>query len=181
MVTQTRITAQEFFELPESNTLIELLDGEVIVSPTPTPKHQDATGNIYFLLRQLVPAIGGKVFAAPLSVYLDEDNVPEPDVIWVAANSRCISTETRLEGPPDLLVEVLSPSTAHKDKIQKFKLYERHGVRGYWIVDTAHRLLEAWTLVEGRFVSLGIFGPDDTFQSLVLGQQTVPVSDIFGP
>src|SRR5687768_16231992 len=126
---RTRMTADEFFQLPETMQPTELIDGELIASPTPTPKHQLAVGAFFTLIHGLIP--DGVVLFAPLSVYLDEENIPEPDVMWVAENSRCVITEKRLEGPPDLIVEVFSPGTAKRDKRDKFKLYEKHGVREY--------------------------------------------------
>jgi Uma2 family endonuclease len=179
MAIQTRMTAKEFLELPETNNFVELLDGEVIMSPTPFPKHQDVVGNTFIILKGLTSTIGGKVYLAPLSVYLDDNNIPEPDVIWIAPNGRCVVGEKWLTGPPDLVVEVLSPSTGHQDKVKKFKLYERQGIREYWIADPVHRLLEVWVLIDGKFVEQGIFAPEDTFQSPVLGGQTIDVSAIF--
>lgn len=163
---KTRIGAHDFLELPETNTPTELIDGEVIVSPTPVPEHQRLVIRLLDLVRDLVP--DGEVFVAPLSVYLDDDNVPEPDVMWVAENSRCKVTDRWLEGPPDLIVEVLSPGTARADKTVKYLLYERHGVREYWLVDGAKRTIEAWTLREAHFALIGTFGIDEPFESPLL-------------
>jgi Uma2 family endonuclease len=178
MVERTGMTAAEFFQLPDSSQPIELLDGEVIVSPTPIPAHQRYVGNIFLLLRSIVP--NGEVFIAPLDVRLDEANVPQSDVMWVAEGSPCVITDKRLEGPPDLVVEVFSPSTAKRDKEDKFALYQRHGVREYWMLDPANRYLEAWTLAEGKFNKLGTFVPGETFDSPVLGRKTVDLTTIFG-
>ncbi len=179
MVDQTKIymTAAEYFDLPETNRFEELLDGELIVSPPPIPKHQDIVGNIFFLLRQQVP--DGKVFIAPIALYLDERNIPEPDVVWVSASSRCQIAEKRLEGPPELIVEVLSPSTARRDRGDKFDLYEKHGIREYWLVDPEADYLEVYVLKENTFERQGLYGPEDSFESLVLGGQTVVLKNIF--
>jgi Uma2 family endonuclease len=178
MVERTGMTAAEFFQLPDSSQPIELLDGEVIVSPTPVPYHQRLAFKIAKLLDMLIP--NGEVFIAPLDVRLDETNVPQPDVMWVAEGSPCVITDKRLEGPPDLVVEVYSPSTAKRDKEDKFALYQRHGVREYWMLDPANRYLEAWTLVEGKYNKLGTFVPGETFDSPVLGGKTVDLTAIFG-
>jgi len=179
MVEQTRMTAAEFFELPESNSPIELINGELVVSPTPIPNHQDAVGNTFVLLKQLARITGGKAYVAPLEVYFDEDNVPQPDVMWVSPTRLSVVGPKRLDAPPDLIVEVLSPGTARTDKETKFRLYEKYQVREYWIVDPVHQLVDVWTLVDKKFVWQGAYGVGDTFKSAVFDGQTIEVSTIF--
>jgi Uma2 family endonuclease len=133
--------------------LVQLLDGEIVVSPPPIPRHQLVVGNTYMVLRGLIP--NGKVFMAPIALYFDEDDVPEPDVLWVAAGSRCVVAEKRLEGPPELIVEVLGDSTARYDKTVKFLLYEKYGVGEYWIADPETELIEVWRLEGGEYVRQG--------------------------
>lgn len=175
---ETRMTAAEFFELPESKQPIELLEGELIMSPTPVPNHQRVVFWTAKVVEQLAP--NGEVFIAPLDVYLDEDNVPQPDVMWVAEGSQCVIGEKRLEGPPDLVVEVFSPGTVRKDKRQKFKLYEKHGAREYWMMDPQEQYIEVQRLEDRRFVLQGVFEPGDTFESAVLGDKSVEVKALFG-
>jgi Uma2 family endonuclease len=177
MTDQVKMTAEEFFELPETNQITELINGELIVSPPPIPEHQRLIGNTYVLLRQLIP--DGVVFVAPIGVYLDEDNVPEPDIVWVAVNSRCVITKTRLEGAPDLIVEVLSPGTERRDKKDKFELYQKYGVREYWLVHPQAEYVEVWRLENGVFVHQGIYAPDESFVSAVMGDKTVELRGIF--
>jgi Uma2 family endonuclease len=114
-----------------------------------------------------------------LDVYLGDDNVVQPDVMWIAPDSPCTIGEKHLDGPPDLVVEVLSPSTAHLDKTGKFHLYERHCVREYWIVDPVHKLMEVWALQAGAYRQQGIYGPDESFPSPVLGGQPVAMQAVF--
>ncbi len=178
--TRIRMTAAEFFELPESNSPIELLNGELIVSPTPIPAHQDCVLDTATCLKQISRTLGGKVYVAPLEIYFDDDNVPQPDVMWIAATNLHVIGEKRLEGAPDLIVEVLSPSTAKADKETKFHLYEKYMVREYWILDPVYQLIEVWPLINGKFVRQGAYGSGDTFQSAVLSGQTIEVSMIFG-
>jgi Uma2 family endonuclease len=175
-VTRPRMTAREFFELPETTQPTQLLDGEVLVSPTPVPKHQRLSGRLFRLVEDIVPH--GVVFYSPIDVYLDEANVPQPDIVWVAEGSRCRVTDKRLEGPPDLVIEILSPGTARVDKIRKFRLYERFGVREYWIADPLEAYIEVYTLVDGQFRLHGIFGPEDTFTSPLLGKE-ITVAPLF--
>lgn len=170
-------TAEAFFDLADSAPFMELINGEVIMGGGAIPEHQKIVGNLYVLLRQIKPH--GEVFIAPLSVYLDPENVPEPDVIWVAEGGRCVVADKRLEGPPDLLVEVLSPSTAKYDKDEKFRLYERHGVREYWIADPANRYIEVWVLIDGVYQRQGIYEAGDTFTSPALDGRPVELRSVF--
>jgi Uma2 family endonuclease len=180
-VARTRMTAAEFFELPETTQITELIDGELIVSPSPIKPHQDVSGNLYFLLRLLHSKIGGTVQYAPMDVHLDDENVTQPDVFWVSdSNEKCkVGEDNYWHGPPDLIVEILSPGTTRQDKVTKFALYERHGVREYWIADPKYKNLEVWSLVDGKYTRLGLFSGNDTFISTVLGQ-TIEVKIIFG-
>jgi Uma2 family endonuclease len=175
-----RMTAREFFQLPETDQRLELINGEIIEMGTPIPSHQDSVLNTALLIKQLTQTLGGKVYIAPLEVYLDEDNIPQPDVMWVAPDSRCVIGEKRLQGAPDLVVEVFSPSTQQRDKDDKFKLYQRHGVREYWMLDPVQQFVEVWQLVDGRFALNGVFIAGQTFTSAVLNDQTVEVKALFG-
>jgi Uma2 family endonuclease len=175
--TKVRMTAAEFFQLPETTEPIELIDGELIVSPTPIPKHQRVSGRSFILLEKLIP--NGELFYAPMEVYFDDENIPQPDILWIAANSRCVVGEKRLEGPPDLIVEIFSPSTTKRDRREKFNLYERFGVREYWMVDPVGQYVEVYTLADNHYGKLGLYGPGETFTSPVLDNKTVDVSAIF--
>jgi Uma2 family endonuclease len=175
-----RITAEEYYQLPEyqEHDLIQLIDGEVIIGVAPIPRHQTIVGEILVLLTLYARQHGGSAYPAPVEVYLDEYNIFEPDVLYLAPESRCVVEEKRLVGPPDLVAEVLSPSTAKHDREQKFRAYQTHGVGEYWIVDPANLYIEVWTLEAGAFVKLGTFAGSDTFDSPVLNGQAVAVSEL---
>lgn len=174
---KTRMTAKEFMELPENTAFVELLDGGIIVSPTPKTPHQRSVRAIFRYLDQTVPS--GEVLFAPLSVHFDADNVPEPDVFWVSGpESKCkLGEDGYWHGAPDLIVEVLSPSTEDRDRDDKFTLYQKYGVREYWLVGA--NFIEVYVLVNGKFERLGAFGRGKKFQSPVLGA-TVDVSAVLG-
>jgi Uma2 family endonuclease len=176
-----RMTVEEFKQLPESNVPTELIDGEVIVSPTPIYRHQEIVGDTYYFLKQIAkqnPTLGTAV-VAPMDVWLGEDCV-QPDVFWVSGpESRCKLVEDGYwYGAPDLVVEVLSPSTAYRDRQTKFNLYQQHGVREYWLADPEGQYVEVFILEQGKFVRQGAFGPDDTFGSPVFGGLSVNVSEL---
>jgi Uma2 family endonuclease len=180
--TQTRITAAEFAQLPETNIPTELIHGEVIVSPTPKDTHQTLVYRLAKLVEQL--SMGrGEVRISPLDVYLDEHNVVQPDVFWVSGGeSRCqLGTDDYWHGAPDLVIEVLSPGTARRDRGEKFQLYEEHGVRGYWLVDPDAAYVEVWQQAENRFHRVGVFGPEGSFTSAVLGGEPVGLKQVLRP
>src|SRR5690606_3367810 len=95
---RTRMTNAEYFALPETNQLVELWDGELIELAPPTTDHQTASINLIVLLHTLIP--DGRLFHAPTDVVFGEGYVPQPDVVWVAAESRCVIDKKRLIGPP---------------------------------------------------------------------------------
>jgi Uma2 family endonuclease len=174
----TRMTAAAFLALPETNLPTQLLGGEVVMTPAPSAKHQ----RIVFTVAKLVETLAsdGVVYLAPVDVYLDETDVVQPDVIWIAPDSTCVLVEDRYwQGAPDLVIEVLSPGTARMDKRDKFRLYETHGVREYWLVDPEAEYIEVWRREEERFVQDGVFGPDESFLSAVLHGQEVKGEAVF--
>jgi Uma2 family endonuclease len=179
MVERTRMSTAEYFALPETMQPMELINGEIIMSPAPVPRHQGIILNTALTLRDLSRTIGGKVYVAPIDVYLDEGQVPQPDVVYLAPGSRCEVTDKRLVGPPDLVVEVFSPGTVRRDKLDKFELYERYGVREYWMLDPQEVYVEVYHRDGESLVQQGVYGPGQTFTSAVLAGATIAVDDLF--
>jgi Uma2 family endonuclease len=175
-----RLTTDEYYQLPEyaEHDLIQLIDGEVIIGMPPIPRHQAIVIEIIFFLKTYSQEKKGQVYTAPIDVYLDEHNSFEPDVLYLTPETNCKVEEKRLVGAPDLVVEVLSPSTAKYDRDEKQRTYERHGVREYWIVDPVHELVEVRVWQEGVFDYQGAYGIEDSFQSKTLAE-TVSVRPLF--
>ncbi len=102
----------------------------------------------------------------------------QPDLFWIASGGACVEVDRKyFRGAPDLVVEVASPGTVRRDKRDKLRLYEKHGVREYWLVDLEARLIEAWPGQAGHFIWIGVFGAGDPFTSPLLG--TVDLNGIF--
>lgn len=175
-----RIQAEDYYQLPiySQTDFIQLIDGEVITAMPPIPKHQAIVGEILFLLMTIARKLGGKAFTSPIEVYLDEYNIYEPDVLYLTPDSNCMIEEKRLRGAPELVVEVLSPSTAKHDRQEKYMAYEKHGVQEYWIVDPAHETVEVWVSNDGLFERQGVYAKNDSFRSTVL-QQDISLEVIF--
>ena len=142
--------AEDYAELPDEPRC-ELIYGRIFVTPSPAPPHQMACFLVAKRLDRSVEAVGGQVFVAPLDVWLTEHSVVQPDVIYVSAMNRSIVGE-RIEGAPDLLVEVLSPRTSRRDRNEKLALYAEAGIREYWILDLAARQITFLANEGGRFV-----------------------------
>ncbi|HVU15084.1 MAG TPA: Uma2 family endonuclease [Phototrophicaceae bacterium] len=168
--TQIKVTAAEFLSGPETNKIVELINEEIIVAPSPVDPHQEAAGSLYMRLARQVKS--GKWRFAPMDVYLDEANVVQPDIFWVSDdNPNCHLADGKYwRGAPDFVVEILSPGTTRQDRHVKYALYEKHGVREYWIVDAAELYIEVYALRDGRFERLGVFGLGEPLKSSVLGQ-----------
>lgn len=125
------------FPMPEEagGARYELLDGELLVTPAPVTRHQDCVLQIGAALLAHSRSHGGRVFVAPFDVWFSDDTVFEPDVVAVVAGHRNRVDDRRLVGPPDLVVEVSSPSTRRMDLVRKRRVYERERVPEFWFVD----------------------------------------------
>ena len=178
--TRARLTYQDYFDLPDSDDRYELIDGELYMAPAPIPEHQDFLGELYVVIRAFVKENGlGRVFFAPLDVVLSEVDVFQPDLIFVSKERLNIITGQNVKGAPDLVVEVLSPSTAQRDRTLKRERYEKFGVREYWIADIVGNTIEV-NVSEGDTYSVaGVYGQGDTFQSPLLPGLEIDVSAVF--
>lgn len=176
----TRIDAEEYYQLPEyaDNNLIELIEGKVVIGVPPNTKHQAAVGETFFIFMTCAKTLGGKAFTAPIEVYLDAYNIYEPDVLYLAPDTKCVVKEQRLVGAPDLVVEVLSRSTAKNDREKKFLAYEKFGVREYWIIDPVNAYLEVYILRNGAYEKQGTYVVGDSFTSPMLNNYVVNVGNI---
>ena len=145
MKTLEKKTISDYEALPEGSPY-QLVEGELIMSPAPGFEHFRSSKRVFVRLYRLIEDAGkGEVIYAPVDLYLDEENVYQPDIMVVLKGSKAKITSKGVYGAPDVVVEVLSPSTAYYDLRVKKKVYERAGVREYWIVDPMERSLEIYT------------------------------------
>ncbi len=178
--TKTRVTFEEYAALPETNQIVELIDGEIVVNP-PVDKHQKT---LWQMVATLTPLMSkGEARFAPTGVHFDDVNSPEPDLFWVSPeNQNCFLEEHGRfwVGAPDLIVEILSPSTASVDRGHKFDLYEQYGVREYWLIDPEARFSEIYRHANGKFERQGVFKAGQSFISTVLGGANIETKSWFG-
>jgi len=146
-----RWTYEEYYKL-EDDQRYEIIDGQLLMAPAPDTWHQDWLGDLYSLVRSFVKKHKlGRLYFAPVDVVLDQENTVQPDLVFVAAKNLGIIQPRAIFGTPDLLVELVSPSSIRRDRNEKRKLYARFGVKEYWIGDAADRSLEILTLAKGRY------------------------------
>ena len=150
------------------------------MSPAPRPKHQESAGNLSGPLRQFVKERGlGKVYYAPIDVILPGlANPVQPDVLFIARERLDIVKDEFIEGPPDLIVEILSPSNWLTERRTKFRIYAQASVREYWIVDTDARTLGVFVLRGSSFALVGKLGPGETVPSEVVAGFEIGVDEI---
>ena len=144
----SKITVEELFNMElEEGFFYELIDGNIVKKQAPSPQHQNAVSqlvtifNNFVLEKQL-----GKVYPSPIDVFFDKYNNMQPDVLFIKNDRNFIITNNGIEGHPDLIVEVLSPSTFRNDRKEKMNLYLRFGVSEYWIVDPKNQSVEVYVL-----------------------------------
>jgi Uma2 family endonuclease len=141
------LTYEDYVLLPNDQNRYEILEGELTVTPSPSTKHQTASGNLFILLSQYIKERNlGKLFHAPIDLILESNSVLQPDLLFVSKARQHIITEKAIEGAPDLVVEILSPTTSRTDRVTKAQIYARHSVPAYWIVDPEREAIEIYLL-----------------------------------
>jgi Uma2 family endonuclease len=156
----------------------ELIDGQPFaMSPSPGFRHQDIAAAITSALRSALRGKPCRAVAAPMDVRLSATDVVQPDVL-VVCDARKI-TETHIEGAPDLVVEIVSPSTVAHDRMVKLRLYARHGVREYWIVTPYPHLVEVLVLDGATYRIHNVFRKADTLTSPALPGLAIALDTVF--
>jgi Uma2 family endonuclease len=178
---QGQWTYEDWLRLPDDGFRYEVLDGELHMAPPPATMHQTALVNlsnaIYNFARERRL---GRVWVAPCGVLLPGQPVPvQPDIFFVSAARRDIIGEEYVEGAPDLVVEVLSPSNWLYDRREKFQAYLAAGVPEYWIVDYRARTVEVFVREGGAYTLLDKFEAGDVARSRVIAGFQIAVDDIF--
>ena len=139
---KAKLTFEDYLNTPDDERY-ELLDGELIMAPSPNELHQIVAGRLGAKLLLFVEQrVLGQVFRAPYDVKLSDTNVVQPDVLFVSNERSGVRTPDNIQGAPDLVVEVQSPSTAQRDWNDKRSLYAQHGVTEYWLINPeAHTVI----------------------------------------
>ncbi len=153
---RSKLTYAEYERIPDDGQRHEIVDGEHHVNPAPGTYHQTVSRRIQFQLYEQIELTGlGQVFDAPVDLQLSDFDIVQPDLVVVLEKKRAIITPTRIEGVPDLVVEILSPSSARTDRTLKKELYRRSGVSEYWVVAPEDHVVEQYLLVGDRYELAG--------------------------
>jgi Uma2 family endonuclease len=158
----------------------ELIGGDLVMAPAPTPDHQRIIGRLFRLFSGFVEEQAlGEVFVSPIDVHLSEHDTPQPDLVFVATERAEIVGAQHIEGAPDLVAEVLSPSTGYYDLRGKKRLYEHAGVKEYWIVDPVEGSVEVYENGPDGFVLADRAEGEDVVASASLEGLRVELSALF--
>ena len=175
-----RFKADDIWDTPDDGKRYEVIDGQLYVTPPPVTEHQGALG---VLCRYLLPYLHqrqlGKLYVAPIGVVLDEENGVQPDLVYISRERLHILSRRGIEGAPDLVVEILSPSTRARDRGIKLRRYAAAGVPHYWIADPRSRELEARRLTEHGYELSGKFGPGSVFRPELFPDLEIPIDELW--
>jgi Uma2 family endonuclease len=174
-------TYADYVLLPEGAPY-QLIGGELVMTPAPSTFHQVVSMRLETELVNFVRAKdAGIVLDAPVDVYFEEKETYQPDLIFIAKDRLAIIEPARINGAPDLVVEILSPSTGYYDLKKKARTYARHGVKEYWVVDPEDHSIEVHVGREGKFFLDQRVEGEGRVESLVLRGLAVEAKEIFAP
>lgn len=175
-----RLKASDMWEAPDDQFRYEVIDGELYMTPAPAWKHQEGLGNLHVILGPWVRRYRlGKIVEAPIGVVLDEQNGVQPDLVYISRERAHIISERGVEGPPDLVVEVLSPSTRARDRGIKMRRYEAAGIPHYWLLDPEAQALEPYRLGESGYEQVGVFRPGSIFRPELFPELEIPIDELW--
>ncbi len=179
-----KMTVAEFREMEvddNDTSFYELIDGEVFRKSAPAPMHQRVSRKLTIVFDAHVTENQlGEIFYAPIDVFLDDYNAPQPDIVFVAAAQAYIVTNDGIEGVPTLVVEIISPSSIVRDRKAKYEVYEQAGVAEYWLVDPANQEIEVYQWQQERYVLLSAASAiEGTLASAILPGLVLDLKTLF--
>jgi Uma2 family endonuclease len=177
------MTAEQYLLLGEDppGVRLELVEGEVAVSPSPTPNHGFAIMQLGTLLNLHVRKSGLGEIYCDIDTILNRLNVRRPDILFFSTTRTHLIGKKAMEGPPDLAVEVVSPSSGEIDRVDKFAQYAQAGVTYYWIVDPEIREIEAWRLDDGQYLRCGRGQGNESVNLPPFADLAIPLKDLWRP
>jgi Uma2 family endonuclease len=178
---RVRFLPDDIWDTPEDGNRYEVIDGELYVTPPPIEPHQNVSSVLHSLLGPYIREHKlGKFYSAPIGVVLPGGSSGvQPDLVYVANERRDIIVRRGIEGAPDLVVEILSPSTRARDRGIKMRAYATAGVPHYWILDPRTRSLEPYRLGEQGYERQGTYGPGTTFRPDLFPGLEIPIDDLW--
>jgi Uma2 family endonuclease len=171
-------TYEDLFDLPDDGKRYEIIEGELYVMPAPSSAHAITTTRLVVALFAVLAKLGEQLISAPLDVFFAGANPVQPDIVGILSGGPARVVNRGVEGPPDLVIEVLSPSNRDHDILTKRALYGLAGVREYWTVDPEKRTIEILTLDRDALHSVTVASARDTLSSPLLGSLSISVESL---
>jgi len=176
-----KFTYDHYAALPDDGRRYELWDGDLVLPPSSTHRHQDLIGNLYFALRGYLATIPtGAAVLSPFDVRFSDVDVVQPDLLFVSDKRRSILTSQYCNGAPDIVVQILS-SDEKRDRDIKRNIYSRFGVPEYWIVDPKTRTIDVLRDPERGYQLVRRYEAGESLQSPTLPGFSAPLDKIFAP
>ena len=151
-IRSSQLTYEDYLQFPDDGKRHEIIEGDHYMTPAPRTKHQKISINLATPMAAFAKQKSlGLVLTAPCDVMLSDENVVQPDLLFVSAARAAIVTEDNIQGAPDIVVEILSESSRKKDEVTKRKLYERFAVKEYWIVDPELEIVKIFKLAQQKY------------------------------
>lgn len=177
---RVRFKADDIWDAPEDGNVYEVIDGDLYMTPAPAWIHQRVVSRLFFAIAEHVFRNRlGEIVTAPTGVALDDENGLQPDILFISNERRGIISERGVDGAPDLVVEVLSPSTRTRDLGIKLRRYAAAGVPHYWTLDPIDRILEERRLAGDGYELLGTYGERDLFRPAVFPGLEIRLADLW--
>lgn len=174
-----KYTYKDYVKIPDDKRY-ELIGSELLITPSPTTKHQMISERLGYKLRTFISKNRlGEIFYAPCDVYLDEENVVQPDIMFISKERLNIIEERNVQGAPCITIEIISERSAYRDMVQKKKLYARFGIKEYWIVIPEEESIEVYSLENGIYQLYKTYRKDETLESRKLKGLEIELSDMF--
>jgi Uma2 family endonuclease len=178
-LSSAKLTYADYCRLP-SGQRYELIEGDISMTPSPNTVHQRLSRRIEMALIAWAESGGlGEVFHAPYDVVLSDNNVVQPDVLYVSRERRSIVTAANIQGAPDLVIEILSPNQEDWDRVVKRSVYARYGVPEYWLVNPTSLTVELLSRDEHDLRTLGVYGVHEVVRSVALPGLSLHVGTLF--
>ena len=173
-------TYDDYLALPDDGKRHEIIDGELTMTPAPVPRHQKIQVKLTSVLHTYVEGHSlGEVYCAPIDLVLSMVDIVQPDLLFVAKHRMRIIAEKNIIGIPNLIVEIVSPSSIRRDREEKLNLYQRYALPEYWIVDPETETIEVYLYAESRLEKVEILKSGDQFRSRQVPGLIVEAAEVF--
>ena len=177
--TNIRFTYEDYLQTPEDKRY-ELIEGDLLMVPSPNTYHQEVSRNLEFILWSFIRQNDlGHIFDAPMDVVLMGEDVVQPDILFISKERSSIIKVSNIDGAPDLVIEITSPSSRERDRTIKRKLYARSGVTEYWLIDSEARTVEVMSATDTGFETVRVYHSKETLESPLLKGLSMQLNEVF--